>query len=80
MCESVVNIQNVKLIHLQRLQHKYTMYGFEHNDVDPHNAIPVRTLKVLLRTNLHALYPDIQPKIESAFRTELSDKPSIDGS
>ncbi|KAH6669837.1 cytochrome P450 [Halenospora varia] len=56
---------------VDRLQHKYTMYGFEHNDVDPHNAIPVRTLKVLLRTNIPQLMPKLRPKIERAFQVEF---------
>jgi len=55
------------------------MYGFEHNDVDPHNAIPVRTLKVLLRMNIADLQPSLQPKIEKAFQHELGVGRSIDG-
>lgn len=48
------------------------MYGFEHNDVDPHNAIPVRTLKVLLRMNLPSLIPALQPRIENAFKQAIA--------
>lgn len=48
------------------------MYGFEHNDVDLHDVIPIRTLKVLLRTNLPTLQPKIQNRIEQVFEEQLS--------
>ena len=50
------------------------MYGFEHNEIDPHNTVPLRTLKVLLRINLPELYPVLQGRIEQAFATELGNK------
>ena len=56
------------------------MYGFEHNDVDPHNAIPARTLKVLLRTNLENLLPAFTRRIKEVFTKEVDSKPSADGS
>ena len=55
------------------------MYGFEHNDVDPRNAIPIRTLKVLLRINLPILQPKIQHRIEQVFEEELSSSKSNTG-
>lgn len=56
------------------------MYGFEHNDVDPHNAIPARTLKVLLRTNLENLLPAFTRRIKEVFAKEVDSKSSADGS
>ena len=56
------------------------MYGFEHNDVDPHNAIPARTLKVLLRTNLDSLLPAFTRRIKEVFAKEVDCKPFADGS
>ena len=56
------------------------MYGFEHNDVDPHNAIPARTLKVLLRTNLERLLPAFARRIREVFAKEVDCKPFADGS
>lgn len=55
------------------------MYGFEHNDVDPHNAIPARTLKVLLRTNLENILPAFTRRIKEVFAKEVDRKPSADG-
>lgn len=51
----------------QRLKHKYTMFGFEHNHVDPHNAVPARTLKVLLRMHLPKLRHAIQIRVAEGF-------------
>lgn len=55
------------------------MYGFEHNEIDPYNAVPIRTLKVLLRTNLPLLYPTLQSRIEQAFAIELSRTDVVNG-
>ena len=55
------------------------MYGFQHNDVDPHNRIPIRSLKVLLRSNLPALQPKIQRRIEEEFSEQLEKAPCEDG-
>ncbi|KAF2691972.1 cytochrome P450 [Lentithecium fluviatile CBS 122367] len=54
-----------------RLKHKYTMFGFEHNEVDPHNAVPARTLKVLLRKHLPDIRPIIQKRIIQVFELEF---------
>ena len=56
------------------------MYGFEHNDVDPHNAIPARALKVLLRTNLENLLPAFTRRIKEVFAKEVDCRPSADSS
>ncbi len=55
------------------------MFGFEQNDVDPNDTIPVRTLKVLLRLNLKPLLPKMQLRIEEVFARELQGKPKKDG-
>ena len=47
------------------------MHGFEHNDIDPHDAIPIRSLKVLLRSNLSHVQPRIQQRIEQVFGDEF---------
>ncbi|KAF7954697.1 hypothetical protein EAE96_005816 [Botrytis aclada] len=55
-----------------RVKAKYTFYGFETGEIDPHDTIPGRVLKFLLRTNQPALRPRIQEKIEEAFNKVLS--------
>ncbi len=40
------------------------MYGFEQNDLDPNDTIPVRTLKVLLRLNLKPLQPKYSEELK----------------
>ena len=55
------------------------MYGFEHNEIDPHKSIPVRTLKVLLRANLPQMYPILQLRIEQAFARELGNGKMANG-
>lgn len=47
------------------------MFGFEHSDVDPHNTVPARTLKVLLRKNLPKLRPIINKRVIEGFDTEI---------
>lgn len=44
------------------------MFGFEHNDVDPHNTVASRTLKVMLRLHLPALRREIQNSIAEGFQ------------
>ncbi|TEY64666.1 hypothetical protein BOTCAL_0144g00020 [Botryotinia calthae] len=55
-----------------RIKAKYTFYGFETGEIDPHDTVPGRVLKFLLRTNQPALRPKIQKKIEEAFNKVLS--------
>ncbi|KAL1961857.1 hypothetical protein VTN77DRAFT_981 [Rasamsonia byssochlamydoides] len=63
----------------QRLRHKYTMFGFEHNDIDPHNSIPSRVLKVLLRMSLPKLQSRLQAPIQKVLSEELGRKEAVDG-
>lgn len=37
--------------------------------IDPHDAVPIRVLKTLLRSNLPGLRPRIQKAIEGTFKT-----------
>ena len=55
------------------------MYGFEHNDIDPQDVIPIRTLKVSLRTKLPYLEPKILQRIEEAFAEQMKNSESING-
>ncbi|RAL59086.1 hypothetical protein DID88_003566 [Monilinia fructigena] len=55
-----------------RVKSRYTFYGFEQGSIDPHDTVPGRVLKFLLRTNQPALRPKIQKKIEEAFFQVLS--------
>lgn len=43
------------------------MFGFELNDVDPHDAIPRRVAKVHIRENLHSLGPILNQRVEEVF-------------
>lgn len=47
------------------------MFGFEHNDVDPFNVVPARTLKVLLRMHLPELRPIIKARIVEGFDSQI---------
>ena len=59
--------------------HAFTMYGFEQTGVDPHDTVPGRTLKSLLRTHLPELQPRIQARLEQAFAHELEGRETTDG-
>lgn len=61
------------------MKHYYTIYGFEHNDVDPHDSIPNRVVKVLLRMHLPALVPLIEQKIRDGFQKAVSNEAEIHG-
>ena len=56
----------------QRLKVKYIFAGFEMGPIDPHDAIPIRVLKSLLRSNIPELRPRLQEAIEGAFEKCLS--------
>ncbi|GAT19622.1 cytochrome P450 [Aspergillus luchuensis] len=60
----------------QRIQHKYTLFGFQHNDIDPHNDIAKRVIKVLLRINLPQMQQGLQPLVQDLFKQELTDRDS----
>ncbi|ORY17075.1 cytochrome P450 [Clohesyomyces aquaticus] len=72
VCESKEDVLSFHAAMTDRLQHKHTMYGFEHNDVDPHNSVAGRTLKVLLRMNLAFLRPSIEARIEEGIASSVS--------
>lgn len=56
----------------QRMKHYYTMYGFEHNNIDPHDNVPIRAVKVLLRMHIPVLRPLIRRKIREGFETAVA--------
>lgn len=63
-----------------RLKYKHTMFGFEPNHIDPHHAVPGRTIKVLLRTNLPNLRPNIKSRVTEGFAAKLDQASStVDG-
>jgi hypothetical protein len=43
------------------------MFGFEHNDIDPQNAVAARTLKVLLRSHLPHLRNVVENGVTAGF-------------
>lgn len=47
------------------------MFGFEHNDIDPHNDIARRVLKVCLRMNLPSMQEGLQYIIDQALAQVL---------
>ena len=48
---------------------KHIFSGFEMGPIDPHDAVPIRVLKTLLRTNIPELRARIQDAIEGTFET-----------
>ncbi|KAI0018948.1 cytochrome P450 [Xylariomycetidae sp. FL0641] len=54
-----------------RLSHKQIMLGFEHNDIDANDSIPIHVLKVLLRNHLHHLAPIIQLRVTEGIQNRL---------
>lgn len=64
----------------QRLKVKYVFAGFEMGRIDPHDAVPIRVLKTLLRASIPEIRPSVNEAIEAALGTNLShSKPSFDG-
>lgn len=63
----------------QQVMHVVTMYGLEQGFIDPHDTVPRRTLKSLLRKNMPQLVPKIQARIEQALAQELESKGSSEG-
>ena len=41
--------------------------------IDPHDAVPIRVLKTLLRLNIPSLRPRVQEAIDQAFETCMQD-------
>ncbi|KAL9122062.1 MAG: hypothetical protein Q9187_001387, partial [Circinaria calcarea] len=64
-----------------RLRFRFTCYGLEtgSKSIDPHDTIPGRTLKFLLRTHLNQLRPRIQTSIEQGFAEKLEPQSPIGG-
>ena len=59
---------------------KYTFAGFKMGNIDPHDAVPIRVLKTLLRANIPELRSRIQEAIEGSFEMSLSHSDSsLDG-
>ena len=48
------------------------MNGFEQSGIDPHDAVPGRVLKFLLRTSMPELRTRILRRIEQAYNQVLS--------
>ena len=51
---------------------KHTFNGFETGPVDPHDSVPIRVLKTLLRIDIPQLRPALQEKIEETFDSCMS--------
>ncbi|PHH84218.1 hypothetical protein CDD83_2300 [Cordyceps sp. RAO-2017] len=48
------------------------MFGFEHNDVDPNDTIPIQALKVCLRRDLPRLAPVMRQRVQESVEAFLS--------
>lgn len=60
---------------------KYTFNGFEMGPIDPHDAVPIRVLKTLLRIDLPQLRPRFQEAIDETFDSCMGHgKSSLNGS
>ncbi|OTB17426.1 hypothetical protein K445DRAFT_276748 [Daldinia sp. EC12] len=54
-----------------RLRHKITMMGFEHNEIDSDEYVTMQVIKMHLRKNLPVLNPVIQRAVERGFPAYL---------
>ena len=61
------------------MKHYYTMWGFKHDETDPHDSVPIRTVKVLLRMHIPLLRPSIKHKIHEGFNRVLANGYKRDG-
>jgi hypothetical protein len=43
------------------------MWSFRHDQMDPHDSVPVRTVKVLLQSHIPLLSPVINSEISEGF-------------
>ena len=59
--------------------HKITMYGFDQSGVDPHDSVPGRTLKTLLRMNMPKLQARIQGSIGQVLKDDLRGRKATEG-
>ncbi|KAL8821170.1 MAG: hypothetical protein Q9223_000732 [Gallowayella weberi] len=78
--DQIREVENSPIDHLSfhqamedRLKVKYIFAGFEMGPIDPHDAVPIRVLKTLLRANIPNLRPRIQMAIEKAFDACMND-------
>lgn len=56
------------------------MFGFEHNDIDMNDTVPLYALKVFLRKNMPILRPKIQKGVVEGMEVCLRPQiPSCDG-
>lgn len=62
------------------MQHYYTMWGFKHDNTDPYDIVPIRTVKVLLRTHIPTLRPLIRRKVEEGYRKVIAEGRRVNGS
>ena len=59
---------------------KHTFNGFETGPIDPHDSVPIRVLKTLLRIDIPQLRPKVQERIEETFDSCMSHgKPLLNG-
>ncbi|KAI3390429.1 hypothetical protein diail_9660 [Diaporthe ilicicola] len=54
-----------------RLRHKITMMGFEHNHIDPDEYVTLQVVKVHLRKNMGVFNPVIHKAVLEGFRNEF---------
>ncbi|KAF2242509.1 cytochrome P450 [Trematosphaeria pertusa] len=72
LCNSSEGVLSFHEAMTDRMKHYYTMYGFEHNNIDPHDNVPIRAVKVLLRMHIPVLRPLIRRKIREGFETAVA--------
>ncbi|KAI1312961.1 cytochrome P450 [Xylaria venustula] len=55
----------------ERLKHKITMLGFEHNDIDPDEYVTIQVIKMHLRKSLPYMNSVIEHSITKAFADDI---------
>ena len=55
---------------------KFILAGLELGPIDPHDAVPIRVLKTLLRANIPELRSRIQEAVETTFQRCIGDPDS----
>ncbi|KAF1993952.1 cytochrome P450 [Amniculicola lignicola CBS 123094] len=78
VCNSDEDVLSFHEAMTDRMQHYYTMWGFKHDGTDPHDNVPIRTVKVLLRKHIPTLRPLIQKKIQDGYSTVIANGHKID--
>ncbi|KAK2612086.1 hypothetical protein QQS21_001935 [Conoideocrella luteorostrata] len=66
--ESIMSFHNAMK---ERLRHKTTMLGFEHNDIDPNEYVTMQVVKVHLRKNLGVMSPLIERAVARGFESKI---------